>query len=338
MKRRMLQWVIALTVASFLAWVFVASMTKPRILVLQSLSQDSGWTQRIERGMQEALRQNKQPVAVDFHYMNLDTDGTQTNVAVAAALRAIGALKPDILIAVDDESNKLVASQLNPTSRPALAYLAILEAPATYGYGPKTRATGLEEQVPHEAIIDLLAELESSQSLQIAIIGVDSATGNAEMKRLLASDWQQHTIGPTSLVKTNQQWRDFVLNAAHQADVLLVLDTDMLQTEEPGVLAPVSEIIQWTETHAKPLPIGIRENYVTHGGGVAISAPPSVYGKLAMQMALQWLNDGIHSSVPPSIQVPYFYVSLRKSALKKRGIEPPLVYQELARSTGGLYP
>ncbi|UOD50086.1 hypothetical protein [Orrella daihaiensis] len=288
--------------------------------------------------MQEQLRQNKLPVAVDFHYMNLDTDGTQPNVAVAAALRAIRASQPDLLISVDDESNKLVTSQLSPTSRPAVAYLAILETPATYGYSPNTRATGLEEQVPHEAIIDLLAKLKPSKPLRIAIIGVDSATGNAEMKRLLASDWQHHSIGPTKLVETNKQWQEFVLNDAKDADVLLVLDTDMLQAEEVGVLMPVSEIIQWTETNARALPIGIRENYVTHGGGLAISAPPSVYGKLAMQLALQWIDDGLESGVPAPIQVPYFYVSIRASATEKRGIELPLVYQELARSTGGLYP
>lgn len=338
MRRLILQWAIGLTIASFFTWVFLASVSKPRVLVLQSLSQDADWARQIERGMQEALRANKQPVATEFHYMNLDTDGTQTNVAVASAKRAISTLKPDLLISVDDESNKLVTSQLDLESRPFVAYLAILEAPETYGYGPSSRATGLEEQIPHEAIIDLLDELEPSKSLRIAIIGVDSTTGHAEMRRLLSSDWQHHTIGPTRLVKTDQQWKAFVSGEASQADVLLVLDTDMLETEKPGALAPVSEIIQWTETHAKPIPIGIRENYVKHGGGLAISAPPSVYGKLTMQMALKWLNDGLSSGIPPSIRVPYFYVSIRSSAVKKRGIDPPLVYQELARSTGGLYP
>jgi len=120
--------------------------------------------------------------------------------------------------------------------------------------------------------------------------------------------------------------------------VLLVLSAEMIEGEIQGELVPEKDTIQWTESHAAPLPIGIRQSYVRYGGGLAVSSPPTVYGRLGMQMALEWIkNDLSHQPGAPP-QVTDFNVSMRVQALDKRSIKLPAVYRELARASGGLYP
>ncbi|MCD8564193.1 MAG: hypothetical protein LRY53_00680 [Burkholderiaceae bacterium] len=340
MKRSTLRLIVSLTVVFFLAWVFWFSTSNPRILVLQSVSQPSDWATRVDQGIRAALRNNRLPVTVVTHYMGLDGAGSDTEirVAVAAAREAIANNKPDILIAVDDESNTLVASQLPVEQRPAIVYTAILQAPKAYDYSAATRATGVRESVASDAIIELLNAVKGDEPLRIAAIGVDDVTGRAELERLKAGQWSKHTLGPTKLVNNFVQWQAFVKEAASQADVLVVLSTDMLQGEGPDQFLPEQTVIEWTEANSRPLPIGIRDSFVRYGGALAVASPPSVYGRLAMQMSLDWIANGLSASPPEPKTVKEFNVAVSASKLKQRGIELPAVYSELARATSGLYP
>ena len=340
MKRSNLQLLVSITIIAFFTWVFMFSSSKPRILVLHTLSESADWAIRIEEGMKEVLRSNRTPVTVLYHYMNLDESGSEAQVkaAVQSALRSIEREKPDILISIDDESNTLLTSKLNPETRPAVLYLSTLQPPARYGYSQNTRSTGVEENIPAQAISDLLRSIFSGRKLQIAVIGADDVTGQAEMQRLQSSEWGAHALGPLKLVSTFEQWRTFVSEEANKADVLLVLTAEMIEGDTKDVLIPEREVIRWTEQHAAPLPIGIRQSYVRYGGGLAVSSPGAVYGRLGMQMALDWIKNGIRHIPPAQSHVSDFNVSMRAKALEKRGIELPPVYRELARASGGLYP
>jgi len=335
MKRSTLRLLVSLAVVFFLGWVFLFNSTGPRILVLQSVDQTSDWAMRMNQGISAALSVNRFPVTVVNHYMGLDGAGsdTEVRVAVAAARQAIAKNKPDILIAVDDESNELVASQLPVRDRPAIVYTAILQSPEVYDYREATRATGIQESVPSAAILDLLRTAMGDQPLRIAVIGVDDITGRAELERLMTDQWNPHTIGPVMLATNFAQWQTFVVEKASEADVLMVLSSDMLEESGPDHFLPEQTVVEWTVANSHPLAIGIRDSFV-----LAVSSPPSVYGRLAMQTSINWLAVGLATKPPDPTTIKEFNVSLSVSKLKKRGIELPAVYNELARATGGLYP
>jgi len=340
MKRSTLRLLVSLTVVFFLGWVFLFNSTGPRVLVLQSVDQTSDWARRMDQGISAALGVNRFPVTVVNHYMGLDgtRSDTEVRVAVAAARQAIAKNKPDILIAVDDESNELVASQLPVQDRPAIVYTAILQSPEVYDYRDATRATGIQESVPSAAILDLLRTAMGDQPLRIAVIGVDDITGRAELERLMTDQWNPHMMGLVKLVTNFAQWQAFVADEASKADVLMVLSTDMLEGEGSGNFLPERTVVEWTVANSRPLAIGVRDSFVRYGGALAVSSPPSVYGRLAMQMSIDWLANGLATKPPDPKTVKEFNVSLSVSKLKKRGIELPAVYSELARATGGLYP
>ena len=340
MKRSTLRLIVSLAIVLFLGWVVLFNSSSPRVLVLQSVSPDSDWGIRIDQGIQTALRANRQPITVITHYMNLDEAGSDTGfrVAVAAARAEIANHKPDVLIAVDDESNALVASQLPAQDRPAIVYTAILQSPEAYGYSTQTLATGIEESVPLAAIFDLLRTVMGDRPLKIAALGVDDLTGRAELARLLQVSWRGHTLVSSGLVTNFAQWQAFVSEQASEADVLLVLSTEMLGGSQPDEFLPEQTVIEWTETNARALPIGIRHSFVRYGGSLAVVSPPRVYGRLAMQMSIDWIAKGLETDMPAPRTVTEFNIAFRQTILKNRGIELPPVYRELARATDGLYP
>ncbi len=341
MKRTLLRALVTATIVAGIAWVFLFSSTKPRILVLHSMSQGSDWAMRVDQGIAEALRKNRQPMSVAYHYMNLDEAGSEAQIRIAAttARQAIANQKPAILIAIDDESNTLVASRMSAVKRPAIVYSAILRPPAVYGYeGVPSRSTGIEEDVPSEAIVELLRLIYGSKPLRVAVLGIDDITGQAEMARLLEDDWGTNIVGPTRLVKDLVQWQAFVTHEAQEADVLIVLSTDMLSGDQPEAFLPEKTVIEWTEANSRVLPIGIRDSYVRFGGGLAVTSASSTYGRLAMQLSLEWMRRGLDAAAPAPLVAEGFNVAMRVSVLNARGIALPQVYQELARASGSLYP
>ena len=89
---------IGAVIVAFVVLLGFFNVTKPRILVLHSAAQDSPWVQQVDRGMREALKQNRRPVSVEWNYLGLgapafprspepgprrnncgDNDGTDTN-------------------------------------------------------------------------------------------------------------------------------------------------------------------------------------------------------------------------------------------------------------------
>ncbi len=340
MKKIHLRLLVALTVFAFFCWVFLSTTNRPRILVLFPLNPTADWSIRVETGIKKGLVSNRRPVAVTYHYMDMNNEYSeqQLHVAVASAVRAIEREKPSILISVDDETNSLVTSKLDPSRRPPVVFTSMLQSPESYGYSSATRATGVSEDMPTAAIVELMKVLKPQESLRVAAIGINDVTGRSEMKIIQTADWGPHTLGPVALVDDFKDWQAFIKGPASQADILIVLTTDLLKKERGGEYMPEKEIVAWTQANASPLSIGVRLSYVRYGGGLAIAMPGEVFGRKAMEMSLKWLDAGLDRPPPPVEKPNDFDVAIRSSVLRERGVVLPNVYRELARSSGSLYP
>jgi ABC-type uncharacterized transport system substrate-binding protein len=340
MKRMTTRWFSIVAIAAIFGWIFVSSLSKPRILVLHSQAEDSVFSVDAQKGIEEALSANRRPLYVTHHFMDLEHaySKTQRRTAVASARRAIDKLDPDILIAFGDQSNELVASQLDLQTRPAIVYSAILAPEQAYGYSPQTRATGVEENIPMRTILDLFDAMMPGKPLKIAIIGVRDITDPIELDRYVQANWTYHSLIGYKLISTMKEWESFVRQDAANADILLVLDARMVQSTGPDSFLPEAEVIAWTQENSNALPIGLHVSYAANGGGLTVSPPASAYGKLSMQMALKWLNAGLGSAPPPSETLSSFDLTVRLSALRKLDITIPRLYLDFAEATGGLYP
>ena len=323
--------------AAFLILRGFFNATKPRILVLHSAGADSSWAQQVDRGMNEALARNRRPLSIERNYLGLDYPATPRRVeeARAESRRAVARFQPDVLIAVDDEANSLVARDYVGRERPRILYVSLNRPPADFGYAGAANVSGIAEQLPFAAVRDVVLDLFPGRTPTVAVIGVENESGAAEMTQARAFAWSPLSVDEAALVATAEDWRAFVQRVA-AADVLLVLGTHDLPGEG-GVTVRAAEINRWTEEQARPLPIGTQVNFVEDGGSLSFSPPPDESGSRAIGLALDWLDARDTPGAPRALVSDHFEVAVRPVRLRERGLVLPPIYLEAARENGTLF-
>lgn len=341
------------------------NLNRPRILVVHSGSERGLWVKDVDRGMDQQLERNRRPIQLERHYLRLDEPGLSpetVRLRVEDAQRAVARLRPDILIAVDDEANQLVAKDYLGLGSPKLLYLSIDQPPEIYGYRDQKQVTGISEELPLAAVSKVLGDLQPTdvqtsgseqasvairfpekllvpqRSLRVAALARDSETGRAELAQVKQFDWSPHQLGPVKAVNSLVEWQDAVRALAGEADVLLVLSYRGLQrSPDSPELVPGPELAKWLEDESVPLPIGLHVDYVVDGGGLSLAPAPTNYGSNAMQMALEWLEPARKGALPASRRSPHFDVALRIARLNVRGLSLPPIYAEAARAGDDFY-
>ncbi len=310
---------------------------KPRILVLHSGPEGSPWVEQVDAGMRAALNANRRPVSVEWDYLGLASPGTRgAPEATAEARRAIDRFKPDVLIAVDDEANSLVAQHYAGRAKPRILYVSIDQPPSSYGYVGAPNVSGIAEQMPWGAIRDALRDMFAGRAVTLSVVGVDGPTGRAEVSQLTAfGDWGSVRVAQPALVSNADAWRDAVARA--DGDALLVLGPQDLPAGD-GSTVSAAELSRWTQENARPLPIGTQVRFVPDGGVLSFAPAPDDYGRKAIERALDWLDDRSTPGPPAPLTSSHFDLAVRQEALARRGFSLPQIYLEAARENGSLFP
>lgn len=328
---------IAACLLSFVLCLGAFNATKARLLVVHSKGPDTAWVQAMDAGMRQALEDNRRPVNVSWLYLDLAAPSTpdRRRQAQASLQRMLEQVDPDVLIAVDDEANDLIAPIILGRKATRILYVSLDGPTDRYGYSGSNQVAGIAETLPLDAIREAATTLFSGRQPRAAVIGLDTPTGRAEMAQVRSFDWGEVRLSKTALVSTAEAWRTFVNTSP--ADLLVVLSTDGL-IEANGQIAPAAELIRWTATQAKALPVGTQIDFVPQGGALSFAPPPQTFGQQAIRDALDWLDGRQSPGAPASKVVSHFQVGLRQNALQARGLLLPAIYREAARAAGALYP
>lgn len=330
----------AIVLFGALALLGRALLARPRILVLHSFREDSVWVRGVDAGIEAALAANRRPVSVTWHYMGLDrrVGAEERRVAAADARREIALGAPDVLIAVDDESNELVARDLVGSESPRVVYVSIDRAPASYGYGAPANVSGVAERLPLDGVREAITAMRTGAPARIEAIAADGESGRAEIAQVRAFDWSPHRLERSDVVPDFAKWQARVEDGAGLREVLLVLSTAGLRrwlpsSDDAGRVedVPSAEVVAWTEAHSTTPAIGTQANWVEHGGALAISPPAAPVGRRAMELALDWLDDRDGDGPPPPVESAHFDVALDEGRLQARGLVMPRVWVEAAR-------
>lgn len=315
--------------------------SKPRILILQALSKESSWSTAMDEGLSQPLLRNRLPVSITREYLNLDilSDGADTKVLADSIHRKIDRFDPHIVIAVDDETNDLVARHYAGRARPQIIYTGLMHHPSRYGYTTDASVWGIREQIPVHGIANLLNEIFPNGGVRIAALGVADLTGSAEMTHIVNHDWGRNRLIAHRLVTNFDAWKKDVIDFGKEADVLLVLSVDKIPAVAHSKrMAAEADVVAWTEQNSKAWPIGVRASYVRMGGGIAISSPPSQMGAMAMELALARLSQPQFAPSVQSQSTLSYDIAVGRTPLARRGIALPPIYLESARSGGHLFP
>jgi hypothetical protein len=233
MKRGLLGWLVGIFLLAAMVLLVGFNLTKPRILVLHSSQRSSGWAQRIDEGIRNALDSNRQPVTVHWHYLGLERvsreEGRQD--VAAQGRRAIEQLRPHVVLAVDDEAQAYVARHYavpagsaraaRPSTR--IVFTAIDGQPASYGYDSASNVSGVLERLPLPAIRETLLMLRNGQPARLAVIGPATPTGFAEIHQVQGFDWGPHRLVAAQALLDFAALQQAVPRLDSLADVLLVL-------------------------------------------------------------------------------------------------------------------
>lgn len=344
MKRGLVGVLVGVFLVTTLLLLVSFNLTKSRVLVLHSLERSSGWAQSMDEGMRGVLRLNRRPVLVQWHYLGIErfTSEEARQEAALQAKRAIAQLRPDMVLAVDDEAQAYVAQHyavaagLTQAAQPEIriVFAAIDHPAAEYGYDQAANVTGILERLPLSAVREALPTLYSGQTARIAVIGLADQTGRGQIQQVQAFDWGPHRLVAALTLPDFDAWKTAIQQMQDQVDVLIVLSFDGLPLSAGAARrASMTDVAAWIEAHAKPVPIGIGSSFVTHGGGLAITPSPREMGEVAMRQTLAWqraIGEG-QLQAPVVVSNAQYRVAVRESALRLRGVALPSIYLEAAR-------
>jgi len=339
-RSRLLLGMIGLFLAAGLILLTLFNSTKPRIVIVHSLSQDSSWTGPVDQGMRAALASNRIPVSVTRDFLNLDllSDEADLSAIASGVRRRIDAIDPNVLIVVDDEASDLIGRHYAGQQGMSVINTALLGDPRSYAYVDPAQVIGIRERLPLEAMATVIGHVQAGRPARIAVVGATTLTGLAEMQQVRAYAWAPHQIVASESVPHFEAWKRFVEGPARSADVMIALTMDNLARDAGASRSvPEEQVARWTERHALPLTIGVRASFVRYGGALAVSGPPLEYGRVAVEMALKRLLDPRFVPAGGSSTLDAYDLSMRLPALERRGVSLPPIYREAARGAGNLY-
>ena len=339
--KKLMMWAFLALAFAGMSWY---KLSQPRILVIHSYANDYAWVRDIDVGLKRVL-DTKLGYKVAWHYMDTKNhpESDFKRKAGAMARRAIDALKPTLVIAIDDDAQALAVKEFAGSPNVVIVFAGINGSVAPYGYDAASNVTGIYERKPlqdlRRALIDMRGSDGAAMGHRILHIGDRSESVGIDVKEIEAFGWAPFKITESKLVVTFDDWKKAVLESKSSADLILISNyRNLYETAAKQQLVPPSEVMQWTEANSRVPVVGMGGFMVEEGGMFAVGASGFEQGEVAARMAIQVLD---HQAAPRSIAhvMPrQFLVYVRSSLMHKRGISLPPLYEAFARASNNYYP
>jgi len=338
--KNLLMWVFLTLALCGMAWY---KLTQPRILVLHSYATDYTWARDIDIGLKRVL-DKKLGYKVLWHYMDTKNhpDKEFRRKAGAMALRAINALKPQLIIAIDDDAQAYAVKEFAGNPEVAIIFAGINGSVEPYGYDKVSNATGIYERKPFDdlrrALLEMRTKEDAEMGRRILQLGDESDSVRTDVKEIAAFDWAPFEVTDSTLVSTFDRWKKAVMESKDKADIILISNyRNIYEDAGKQKLVSPTEIMKWTEANS-PLPVvGMGGFMVEEGGMFAVGASGFEQGEVTARMAIQVVDKGVVPKTIPQVMPRQFLVYMRRPLLQKHGIVLPPLYEAFARASNNYY-
>lgn len=325
--------VFFVSVVVVIGWL---NATRPKLLILQSYDTDYIWTREVDEGINRVLG-HEQFIHIRRFYMKTKkfSDKASLKRVSIIARHVVEQDHPDVILAVDDYAQKLVAKYYVNDPHIKIVFAGVNGQIHSYGYDKANNVTGILERKPVRAIVEAITQVCRSVPHPRAIFfGDTSFTVQEDANYIAAQNWRPVDYLGIKVIKTFGEWKRRVLKLRGKADVLLVGGYRKLQysLHDKKFVSP-GEVMKWTERHS-PIPV-VGMNVFNTADGIMLSIGVSPYeqGEVSGKMALELLHHEKKISDIPIVTSKQFIVAMRGKALKKRGIVLPSIYEAFARAT-----
>ncbi len=329
----------------FLAGAVIAvvfNVGKPTLLVLHSYGDDYVWTREVDVGLRRVLG-SASGINVHYHYMHTKRFGDREALRRAgiAARDAIDRIGPDVLLAIDDSAQLLAARFYVDHPSLRIVFAGLNGGVEEYGYDKAANVTGILERKPAKALKELLLALARDKGIaRPSTLYLADTTHSAALdgQHLAGFDWGEVNYRPARFVSDFQAWQQAIHELSDELDFLLVGGYRQLQRSPTDPrLVPATEVMAWTEAHATMPVIGMNAFNTEDGATLSIGVSPYEQGEWAARTALAILA-GTAANRIPMVESTQYVVAVRRSALERRGLNLPTVYEAFARATNNFFP
>jgi ABC-type uncharacterized transport system substrate-binding protein len=344
MTKTLKRWLIAVFLLLSVGLITWFKLTQPRILVIQSYDPGYGWARDIDIGIRRVLDGNLR-YKLQFHYMDTKrhTDRNFRERAGKLALHEIEEYRPDLIIAVDDEAQEYAVKRYAGNPSVSIVFAGI-NGPdvAPYGYDKAANVTGIYERKPLAKLKDALSALRDKAGRplgrRIFVIGDRSDSVVEDSKPIESMDWSPFKLVDLKMVETYDEWKTAINDAALRADIVIIANYHNVAREAGGKgFVPGKEIMGWTEANSRIPVVGMGGYMVEDGGMLAIGASGFEQGDVIARMAVRILDKGVRPKDIPQVMPRQYLVYMRQSALEKRGLSLPDIYEAFSRASNNYY-
>lgn len=323
-----------------MALLVAFNFQKPRILVLQSYDSSYPWTRDVDAGLKRVLGRQIE-YSIRWHYMDTKRHPGQDYriKAGGSARHTIDHWKPDVLIAIDDDAQALVARQYVGRPDIFIVFAGVNGEIRPYGYEGASNVAGILERKPLRALRETLQQIAEANGLPAHLrfvhIGDTSESVRLDEEGMEAFDWAPLVRLDSRLVKNFQEWKEAVAAAQSQADVIITTNYRRLsRSAEDKALMQPHEVVAWTEANSRVPVVGTNGFYVEEGGALAIGASGFEQGEVAARLALDRLAGRLRTGAQQVISPRHFVVFVRAKDLARKSLHIPSLHEAFARALG----
>lgn len=320
------------------------NMSKPSILILHSYDKNYAWVRDVNVGLNRVLT-GKYQYQVRWYYMDTKRHPWPEYKASAgiAARNVIDEMKPDVVIAIDDDAQQYVTRYLvdHPTIK--IVFAGVNNAASDYGFDHAHNVTGILERLPLGAIRETLQIAGNFKSLghpvRLALLGDQSESVAGDARQVQAFDWSPLQLKTIRQVNTWAEWQAAVTELGGKTDVIMLTGYRRIsRSGSDRTLVPPAEVVAWTERHSAVPVISGNGFYTEEGGMLAIGTSPYEQGEEAAARALDIILRGKRADQMPIETSDQFIVTMSGSKMKARDFMLPKVYEAAARTGDKYYP
>jgi ABC-type uncharacterized transport system substrate-binding protein len=265
--------------------IWAADHTGQKVLFVDSYHEGYAWSDGIEAGIRRTLEGK----GVSIKIIHMDTkrhaDEASKIEAAKKAKSEIETLKPDVVIAADDNASKYLVAEYYKNASLPFVFCGVNWDAAVYGY-PYSNATGMVEVTPIPQLVEQLQKVAKGD--RIGFLGPDILTAHKEIENY------QKVFGMNPVAyfaKDYEDWKKGFLEIQDKVDIILIDSDGGLYKDNEA------DMRTFVETNTKK-PTGSCYDFMANYAVLTFAKSAEEQGDWAANAALQILDGTPPKDIP----------------------------------------
>ncbi|MDX1344350.1 MAG: ABC transporter substrate binding protein [Sedimenticolaceae bacterium] len=281
-------------------------------LFLASYHKGYEWQDGIEEGVRSTLG-NRCTIEAFYLDTKRNTDEDYAKATARKARQLIDSMRPDVVIAVDDNASRYVIEPFYRDSDIPFVFCGVNWSAEKYGF-PYPNVTGMLEIISIDPLLKVIQTVLPEASSGI-FIGGDVPSTRSNYERYKKSFLSRGIVVKDGMVKTFGEWKQKLSEAQETADfIILANKAGILDWDQEAAEAHVRQ-------NTKRFTVGHHE-FMVNLNMFSMTKIPREQGEWAAKVAIKILEGSKPSDIP-IVANRRWNIYANTGLLKKAGIQLP---------------